>query len=144
MTKEELRAQYPELVAEVEADARAVVDTNAAVTEAVQAEERRMQQIDEVSALFSDELVQEAKYGAKKCSAQELAYRAAQAAAKQGRSFLANLDKDSEESGAGSVGAAPGAGADGEGGEKDESSPKAIEAAAKAAVAAFMKKKEGK
>jgi ATP-dependent protease ClpP protease subunit len=144
MTKEELRAQYPELVAEVEADARAVVDTNAAVTEAVQAEERRMQQIDEVSALFSDELVQEAKYGAKKCSAQELAYRAAQAAAKQGRSFLANLDKDSEESGAGSVGAAPGAGADGEGGEKDESSPEAIEAAAKAAVAAFMKKKEGK
>jgi len=144
MTKEELRAQYPELVAEVEADARAVVDTNAAVTEAVQAEERRMQQIDEVSALFSDELVQEAKYGAKKCSAQELAYRAAQAAAKQGRSFLANLDKDSEESGAGSVGAAPGASADGEGGEKDESSPKAIEAAAKAAVAAFMKKKEGK
>ena len=144
MTKEELRAQYPELVAEVEADARAVVDTNAAVTEAVQAEEHRMQQIDEVSALFSDELVQEAKYGAKKCSAQELAYRAAQAAAKQGRSFLANLDKDSEESGAGSVGAAPGAGADGEGGEKDESSPKAIEAAAKAAVAAFMKKKEGK
>ena len=144
MTKEELRAQYPELVAEVEADARAVVDTNAAVTEAVQAEERRMQQIDEVSALFSDELVQEAKYGAKKCSAQELTYRAAQAAAKQGRSFLANLDKDSEESGAGSVGAAPSAGADGEGGEKDENSPEAIEAAAKAAVAAFMKKKEGK
>ena len=144
MTKEELRAQYPELVAEVEADARAVVDTNAAVTEAVQAEERRMQQIDEVSALFSDELVQEAKYGAKKCSAQELTYRAAQAAAKQGRSFLANLDKDSEESGAGSVGAAPSAGADGEDGEKDENSPEAIEAAAKAAVAAFMKKKEGK
>lgn len=141
MTKEELRAKYPELVAEVEADARAAVNTNAAVTEAVQAEERRMQEIDEVSALFSDELVKEAKYGAKKCSAQELAYRAAQAAAKQGHSFLANLDEDAKDSGADDVGAAPGKDA-GEDGKKDDDNPEAIEAEAKAAVAAFMKRKE--
>lgn len=141
MTKEELRAKYPELVAEVEADARAAVDTNTAVTEAVQAEERRMQEIDEVSALFSDELVKEAKYGAKKCSAQELAYRAAQAAAKQGHSFLANLDEDAKDSGADDVGAAPGKDA-GEDGKKDDDNPEAIEAEAKAAVAAFMKRKE--
>ena len=141
MTKEELRAQYPELVAEVEADARAVVDTNAAVTEAVQAEERRMQEIDEVSALFSDELVKEAKYGDKKCTAQELTYRAAQAAAKQGHSFLANLDEDAKDSGADGVGAAPGKDA-GEDGKKDDDSPEAVEAEAKAAVAAFMKRKE--
>lgn len=134
MTKEELRAQYPELVAEVEADARA-----AAVSAAVQAEERRMQEIDEVSALFDDELVQEAKYGDKKCSAQELAYRAAQAAAKQGRKFLANLDADGAESGAEDVGAAPGKD-DGEGGESEQD----IEAQAKAAVKAFMDRKEGK
>lgn len=143
MTKEELRAQYPELVAEVEADARAAVDTSAAITEAVQAEERRMQEIDEVSALFSDELVQEAKYGAKKCSAQELSYRAARAAAKQGHSFLANLTEDTKESGAVGVSSAPGKDA-GEDGKKDEDSPEAIEAEAKAAVAAFMKQKEGK
>lgn len=141
MTKEELREQYPELVAEVEADARAAVDTNTAVTEAVQAEERRMQEIDEVSALFSDELVKEAKYGAKKCSAQELAYRAAQAAAKQGHSFLANLGEDAKDSGADGVGAAPGKDA-GEDGKKDDDSPEAVEAEAKAAVAAFMKRKE--
>lgn len=144
MTKEELRAKYPELVAEVETDARAAVDTNAAVTEAVQAEERRMQEIDEVSALFSDELVREAKYGKKKCSAQELAYRAAQAAAKNGRSFLANMAEDAKESGAEDVGAAPNSGAEGKDGKADEDSPEAIEADAKAAVAAFMKKKEGK
>lgn len=141
MTKEELRAKYPELVAEVEADARAAVNTNAAVTEAVQAEERRMQEIDEVSALFSDELVKEAKYGDKKCTAQELTYRAAQAAAKQGHSFLANLDEDAKDSGADGVGAAPGKDA-GEDGKKDDDSPEAIEAEAKAAVAAFMKRKE--
>ena len=143
MTKEELRAKYPELVAEVEADARAAVNTNAAVTEAVQAEERRMQEIDEVSALFSDELVKEAKYGDKKCTAQELTYRAAQAAAKQGHSFLANLDEDAKDSGADGVGAAPGKDA-GEDGKKDDDSPEAVEAEAKAAVAAFMKQKEGK
>ena len=141
MTKEELRAKYPELVAEVEADARAAVDTSTAITEAVQAEERRIQEIDEVSALFSDELVQEAKYGAKKCSAQELAYRAAQAAAKQGHSFLANLGEDAKDSGADGVGAAPGKDA-GEDGKKDDDSPEAVEAEAKAAVAAFMKRKE--
>lgn len=141
MTKEELRAQYPELVAEVEADARAAFDTNAAVSEAVQAEERRLQEIDEVSDLFDDALVKEAKYGAKKCSAQELAYRAAQAAAKQGRKFLANLDADGGDSGAAGVSAAPGKN-DGDGGGED--SVKDIEAQAKAAVKAFLDRKEGK
>lgn len=139
MTKEELRAQYPELVAEVEADARAAVDTNAAVSAAVQAEERRMQEIDEVSGLFDDALVQEAKYGDKKCSAQELVYRAAQAAAKQGRKFLASLEEDGSASGADGVGAAPGK----DDGESEESEQD-IEAQAKAAVKAFMDRKEGK
>lgn len=140
MTKEELRAQYPELVAEVEADARATVDTNAAVSAAVQAEERRMQEIDEVSALFDDELVREARYGDRKCSAQELAYRAAQAAAKQGRRFLASMEADDGDSGAEGVGAAPGK-EDDKGGEDSVAE---IEAQAKAAVKAFMDRKEGK
>ena len=140
MTKEELRAKYPELVAEVEADARTAVDTNAAVTEAVQAEERRMQEIDEVSALFSDELVREAKYGDKKCTAQELAYRAAQKAAKQGSKFLADADGDARDSGASNVPAAPGV----EDAEDDADGENNIEAQAKAAVAAFLKRKEGK
>lgn len=137
MTKEELRAQYPELVAEVEADARAAVDTNAAVSEAVQAEERRMREIDEVSDLFDDALVQEAKYGAKKCSAQELAYRAAQAAAKQGRRFLANLDADGGDSGAADVPAAPGR-------DEGDDSEKDVEAQAKHAVKVYFDIKGGK
>lgn len=140
MTKEELRAQYPELVAEVEADARAAVDTNAAITEAVQAEARRMQEIDEVSALFSDELVREAKYGDNRCTAQELAYRAAQKAAKQGSKFLADAVGDDADSGASAVPAAPGT----DGDPCDEDSKDNVEAQAKAAVAAFMNRKEGK
>ena len=138
MTKDELREQYPELIAEVEADARAAVDTNAAVTEAVQAEERRIREIDEVAALFSDELVQEAKYGDNRCSAQELAYRAAQNAARQGSRFLADADADAEDSGAEEVPAAPGET------DEDEESTEKIEAQAKAAVAAFLKRKEDK
>lgn len=140
MTMEELRAQHPELVAQIEADARASVDTSAAVNEAVQAEAHRIQEIDAVAALFSDALVQEAKYGENRCSAQELAYRAAQAALQQGRNFLASMDEDAADSNADDVGAAPGT----EDTEGEEETPEAIEAKAKAAVAAFMKRKEGK
>lgn len=137
MTMEELRAKYPESVAQIEAEARAAVNIDAAVANAVQAEERRLQEIDAVAALFPDELVQEAKYGEKKCSAQELAYRAAQKAAAQGKAFLANMSADAAGSGAQSVPAAPGK-ADETGGAEN------IEAAARAAVSAFFDRKEGK
>jgi len=49
---------------------------------AAQAERRRIQEIDQVADAFPAELVQEAKYGKRACSAQELAYRAAQAEGK--------------------------------------------------------------
>lgn len=107
MTIEELRAQYPELINQVETAARA-----AGVTEgrnaAVQSEQQRLQEIDGIANLFDDDLVREAKYGKKACSAQELTYRAAQRAAGQGKSFLAQLDDDGQASGTGNVGAAPG------------------------------------
>lgn len=49
---------------------------------AVQAERRRIREIDQVADVFPAELVQEAKYGKKTCSAKELAYRVAQAEGK--------------------------------------------------------------
>lgn len=49
---------------------------------AAQAERRRIQEIDQVADAFPAELVQEAKYGKRACSAQELAYRAARAEGK--------------------------------------------------------------
>lgn len=102
-TLAELRAAYPELTAELETEARA-----AGAADAVNAEQRRLQEIDEVAGLFDDELVQAAKYGADACTAQEFTYRAAQKATQQGRNFLTAMEADTAASGVGSIGAAPG------------------------------------
>ncbi len=109
MTTQELRAQYPEQVAEVEAEARAAVDHTDAINAAVQAERTRMQEIDAVAGLFDADSVREAKYGEHPISAQELSYQAAQKAAKQGSAFMANLQADNKASGANSVSTAPAA-----------------------------------
>lgn len=105
-TVEELRKEYPELTQQLEAEARAAATDAGAVSAAVQAEQKRIQEIDQVASLFDDETVREAKYGEKACTAQEMTYRAAQKAAEQGKNFLRNLEDDSKASGAESVGAA--------------------------------------
>lgn len=111
---DELRQEYPQLTAQLEAEAKAAaVPAADAISAAVQAEQARLQEIDTVAHLFSDDLVQEAKYGDKACSAQELAYRAAQAAAQQGKKFLVDLEADAKASGAQNVGAVPPAGEEG-------------------------------
>ena len=97
-TVEELRAESPELVSELEAAVRA---------DATRAEQERLQGIDNIAGLFSADMVREAKYGETACTAQELAFRAAQEAAKNGQTFLANLEADAQASGAGDVPAAP-------------------------------------
>lgn len=109
-TVAELRKEYPELTAQLEDEIRASVSDeigDGAVKKAVQAERDRLQKIDEVSALFDSDLVQAAKYGDDACSAAELSYRAAQKAAKNGKSFMANLEDDADASNAGDVGATP-------------------------------------
>lgn len=95
---EELRVENPELVSQLEAAAR---------TEAVQAEQSRLREIDEVANLFNAELVNEAKYGANACTAAELTYRAAKEASKKGGAFLAAMEQDAEKSGAKEVPAIP-------------------------------------
>ena len=97
-TVEELRAESPELVSELEAAVRA---------DATRAEQERLQSIDDIAGLFSADMVREAKYGETACTAQELAFRAAQEAAKNGQTFRANLEADAQASGAGDVPAAP-------------------------------------
>jgi len=106
-TVEELRQEFPDLTAQMEADIRASVRAEG-VSEAVQAERDRLASIDEVASLFDADLVQSAKYGEDACSAQELAYRAAQKAAKNGQKFMTNLKDDANASNASNVGAAPG------------------------------------
>lgn len=97
-TIEELRAEYPDLVAQLAQEERAA---------AVQEERSRIRDIDDVAGLFPAELVTNAKYGENICTAQELAYRAAQAAKKNGSQFLSNMAADAHASGAAAVPAAP-------------------------------------
>jgi len=77
------------------------------VAEAVAAEQKRIQEIDAIAGLFDSELVTQAKYGDTACTAQELAYRAAQRASENGNAFMANLAEDAKNSNAGAVGAVP-------------------------------------
>ena len=104
-TIDELRNENPELCRQLE---------QAASEQASQNERRRLSEIDEVANLFDSALVQEAKYGDTACDARELAFRAAKAAAAQGRAFLTNLQSDNETSGAQGVEAVPGASASGD------------------------------
>lgn len=97
-TIEELRAENPDLVSQLEAAVRA---------DAVRAEQTRLQEIDDLADLFSADLVREAKYGGNTCTAQELSYRAAVAAKKNGQKFLTQMTADTQTSNAGAVPAAP-------------------------------------
>lgn len=86
---EELRAGTTEPAAPMtEADS---------VAAAVQAERNRMRAIDEISALYPDELVNAAKYGDKPMTAQELAYQAALQQAKTGASILSGMEEDASQ-----------------------------------------------
>lgn len=116
---EELRAENPELAEALIAEAKAAVSASAgggtpapkadedAVSAAIQAEQKRIQEIDALAGLYDAETVQAAKYGENACTAQEMAYRAAQKAAQQGKKFLEDMTADARASGADGVGAVP-------------------------------------
>ena len=74
--------------------------------DAVQTERTRLQDIDALASQFDAETIQAAKYGPDACTAQEMAYRAAQKAAKTGKRYLAFMVRDTEDSGTNGVGAA--------------------------------------
>lgn len=130
-TLEELRAESPALVAEAE---------SAASASAVQAERSRLQEIDAVAGLFSAEMVNEAKYGENACNAQELAYRAAQAAVANGQQFLNNMAADAQASGAAAVPAAPAPVEEDK--PKEPETPEEKMAAARAAVKDLLKEEK--
>lgn len=126
---EELRNEYPELVAQIEAAASTAVAT----------ERARIQEIDVVASLFPTEMVAEAKYGEKPCSAQELSYRAAVEATKQGSAFMKGIIADNAESGTEKVSATPA--------PEEKVEPKTKEEKyeeARMAVASVLGKKEAK
>ena len=97
---DELRNGCPDLVKEIVDEAHA---------EAQKQERDRLAAIDEIADAVPSDLVAEAKYGDKACSAEQLAYRAALDAKKKGHKLLDDTEDDADTSGANSVGgAAPG------------------------------------
>ena len=99
MTEQEIRAQFPEIVASIETAA-----ANTARAEAVAAERARLQEIESIEAQIGDsDLIKEAKYGENACNAATLALKAMQKQAAQGANFITGLNNDAKKSGTAGV-----------------------------------------
>lgn len=110
---DELRAAYPDLLAQAETAAREEGRT-AGVTE----ERARIQGIEAIQGAIADQaMITGAKYGEKPLTAEQLAFQAMQAQAAIGATVLKNMTKDGAESGAEGVPAAPNAGPEGQEGD---------------------------
>lgn len=103
---EELEAKYPELINEVKAKAFAEGQMQGEIDE-----NKRLKGIESIqAAVVSKDLINEAKYGEEKMTAEQLAFKAMQAQAEVGMSVLADIKADAEESGVDDVTTAPVAG----------------------------------
>ena len=107
MTFEEFRKENPEAAEAAIAEAQASVSHADAEAAARAAERARCEEIDALRGVFDDATIQAAKYGENPCTAQEMAFRAAQEMAKQGKTFLNQMRADYQESGADGVSSAP-------------------------------------
>lgn len=92
-TVDELRKNFPDLVAQVEVVAR---------EEGIKNERQRIKAIDEIAQTVAPELVSKAKYD-EPMTAEKLAFEALKNDAAKGRQYLDNLAKDNADSGAGKV-----------------------------------------
>ena len=111
MTLEELRVQEPDLVAQIEQDARNGLQDQAAVDGAVGAERNRIKEIDSIAASVPDpKMVQDAKYGDHPCTAQELCFQVMKQSAAEGKNFLKAFAADGKASGTAAIGAVPNSG----------------------------------
>ena len=100
-TLEDLRNAFPDLVAQIEAAARA---------DGVAAERNRIQEIESIQAVVGDaQMVQDAKFGEKPLNAKDMLFAAAQKQAAVGNQMLGKLNTDAAASGAAAVAATPAA-----------------------------------
>lgn len=90
---DELRQYFPDLVAQVEA---------AAKDEGAKTERQRIQAIDEIGAAITPDLANKAKYE-EPMTAEQLAFQALKADAAKGTQYLAQIQQDSQDSGANNV-----------------------------------------
>lgn len=106
MTEQELRAQHPDLVAQIE---NAAMDR--ARPEAAAAERKRIKDIESIEAQIADrDLINAAKYGEHPYDAAQLAFEAMKKNAQLGREFLQNLNNDAAASGSANVSSVPNGG----------------------------------
>ncbi len=111
LTKEELKNRYPELIAQIVADAE---------SSAAERERKRIQDIEAIQSVIGDSaLIEEAKYGKELCNAETLAFRAMQKQAKLGENFLQNMMQDNRTSGEANVSGIP-SGREGQGTDEGE------------------------
>jgi len=143
MNLEELKNKHPDTYAKLQAEAHAAasaeLSNDASKDTAVADERKRLQEIDEIADLFDDELVLEAKYGDKSCTAEELTLRAAKKAKAEGKSFMKNLQADADASGADDVPATDGGNAP----EAAQKTEEQLYAEAKEQAQTLLGKKEG-
>lgn len=113
---EELRAAFPDLLAQAETAAR-----EEGRTAGVAEERARIQGIEAIQGAIADQaMIANAKYGEKPLTAEQLALQAMQAQAAIGAKVLNNMTQDGAESGAEGVTAAPNNGPEVEGGDPDD------------------------
>lgn len=105
MTLEEMRAQHPDLVAQIEQQAAETARTQ---------ERARIEAINSIAASVGDaQLVRDAMFGDEPCTAEQLALKAMQKQAALGTKHLKDAAADNDDSGAADVGAAPNGGEEG-------------------------------
>lgn len=93
MTLKDFQEKYPEIVKEVEAKAaeKAVKEAQAEIAKKAVAEERaRLQAIEEIANECSPELVNEAKYGDKPMTAEQLAFKALKENKEKGMKYMSD------------------------------------------------------
>lgn len=109
MTKNELMEKHPDLYNEIISEARSAQQE--AVEDAVKAERKRIQDIDEIAGQVGDEtMVKEAKFGDNTMDASQLALAALKRQSKIGSDFLHNMKDDMQTSGADAVQPVPNSG----------------------------------
>lgn len=109
MTAEELRKQYPELVAEIKKEGSTEEEQKQAISKAVADERKRISEIDEIACVIGDkELLKKAKFD-EPMSAAELALEAMKQQTKLGNQFVSNSEEDVKSSGVNLVAPVPNA-----------------------------------
>ncbi|MFQ9257074.1 MAG: head maturation protease, ClpP-related [Gallintestinimicrobium sp.] len=109
VNKEELKKSDPELYNSILADGKTGQDD--AVKAAVDAERKRIQEIDEIAASIGDKkLIEEAKFGETQMDAKTLAFEALKKQKTLGNQFLRDQAEDTQNSGVNNVTPEPNAG----------------------------------